>query len=174
MKIIDVQHVLTCDQPARSRRVLSVLADVGTRFDRAADVVGHVAPGELATLPAVEPLTVGDWGSACRALVALDAFLEEGTREVSAGLTDRRLTMHAQLRWSFVAALHTMGSIWRDVYLSGSHFVISPDLVIRPGVTAGAYWSARAAASATSARRWADMVTVAHFRDMADLAAMKC
>lgn len=116
---------------------------------------------------------MSDWGRACRALVVLDAFLTEGHCQVSAGLADRTLTMQAQLRWSFVAALHTMGSIWRDVYLPGSHYVISPDLPIRPGVTAGAYWSARAAASAASARRWADMVTVSHFRDMSELAAMK-
>ncbi|MDH6138523.1 hypothetical protein P3T35_000500 [Kitasatospora sp. GP30] len=173
MKIIDVQHVLTCDQPARSRRVLSVLADVGTRFDRAAEAVREVAPRELAALPAVQSLAVGDWGCACRALVALDAFLAAGHAEVSAGLADRTLTMQAQLRWSFVAALHTMGSIWHDIYLSGSHYVISPDLPIRPGVTAGAHWSARAAASAASAHRWADLVTVSHFREMSELAAMK-
>ncbi|MEY9846090.1 hypothetical protein ABH940_003175 [Streptacidiphilus sp. BW17] len=166
MKIIDVQHDLTVARPARSREVLAVLSDIGAQFDAAAAVVREVAPQEWAALPPVPPLAVADWEQACRALVALDTFLADAQAKVGAVLASGSLTPQWQLRWSFVGALHTIGVAWRDAYLPGAHYVISPDLPIRPGLCAAAAWGSSGAANSARARRWAVAVTVQNFRAM--------
>ncbi|MFJ2864938.1 hypothetical protein [Kitasatospora sp. NPDC087314] len=168
MKIIDVHHDSETARPARSREVLATLGGIGEKFDAAAAVVREVAPAELAALPPVPTLSVADWQQACRALVELDAFLAAAHANVAAALSEGGFTPRRQLRWSFVLALHTIGLAWRDAYLPGAHFVISPELPVRPGLSAAAAWGAASGATAARARRWAVAVTVPHFRAMSD------
>ncbi|MEV7925982.1 hypothetical protein [Kitasatospora sp. NPDC088779] len=168
MKIIDVQHDADVARPARSREVLSVLSVIGERFDAAAAVVREVAPAELAELPPTPVLAVPDWGQACRALVDLDLFLVAANSRVASAPFGGGCTPHRQLCWSFVLALHTIGDAWRDAYLPGAHYVISPDLPVRPGLPAAAAWRASAGAASARARRWAAAVTASHFRAMSD------
>ncbi|GLW58565.1 hypothetical protein [Kitasatospora phosalacinea] len=166
--IIDVHHDSEVARPARSREVLAVLRGIGERFDAAAAVVREVAPTELATLPPVPALSVADWQRACPALVELDAFLAAAHAQVTAVLSGGGFTPRQQLHWSFVLALHTIGLAWRDAYLPGAHYVISPELFVRPGLPAAAAWGAASGAASARARRWAVAVTVPHFRAMSD------
>ncbi|MFJ8627431.1 hypothetical protein ACIRD3_31945 [Kitasatospora sp. NPDC093550] len=168
MKIIDVHHDSETARPARSREVLAILRDIGEKFDAAAAVVREVAPAESATLPPMPTLSVEDWQQACRALVGLDAFLADTHARVAAALSESGFTPRRQLRWSFVLALHTIGHAWHDAYLPGAHYVISPELPVRPGLLAAAAWGAASGATVARARRWAVAVTVPHFRAMSD------
>ncbi|MFD4533559.1 hypothetical protein ACFWNL_17615 [Kitasatospora sp. NPDC058397] len=168
MKIIDVQHDSDVARPVRSREVLAVLADIGEKFDAAAAVVREVAAAEWAALPPAPTLAVADWQRACPALVELDTFLAAAHAKVAAALAEGRFTPRRQLRWSFVLALHTIGLAWRDAYLPGAHYVISPDLSVRPGLSAAAAWGAASGVAPARARRWAVAVTVSHFRAMSE------
>ncbi|MFF2611698.1 hypothetical protein [Kitasatospora sp. NPDC058046] len=169
MKIIDVHYDLTVDRPARSREVLAVLSAIGSRFDDAAAVVREVAPEELAQLPSVPSLAVADWEQACRALVALDAFLAGAQARVSAVREGGRLTVPWQLRLAFVCSLDTIGRAWRNAYLPGAHYVVSPELPVRPGLRAAVAWESGAGEAIACTRRWSAAVTVSVFREMSDM-----
>ncbi|MFD9691869.1 hypothetical protein ACFWXO_39610 [Kitasatospora sp. NPDC059088] len=168
MKIIDVHHDLTVDRLARSREVLAALSCIGSRFDAAAAVVREVAPEELAELPPVPVLDIADWEQACHALVALDAFLAGAEARLAAVREGGRVVVPWQVRLSFVCGLDTIARAWRDAYLPGAHYVISPELPVRPDLRATAAWASSAGGAIACARRWSKVVTVSNFRELSD------